>query len=268
MNARTVVCSVIAVCIGIAILTPPQASHADPILKPKKYEGPIPKHYFTFDIGVLGGANNADMWDFLDRQIEDPLKDQTNTEDFGASLALGLSYSAKLHPQFAVRTKLGLSILTSQSTGLDVPNVEPDTTGARPLIRFDRKFDVLLFALDATGMFFFQDASVKEFQSYIGAGFNLYAPYAKFTDDSVNEETGEPFASTETSDWSVQPGVHAVLGLLYHIQPTIAFTAEGRGQIGQSKFTLTEPTPEGPRSLNFDVDYTGFILTVGVAKFF
>ena len=74
MKLQTMAVTVAAVCLGITILTPPQRSFAEPILKPQKYEGPIPQRFFTFDVGVLGGAENADMWDFLDRQIGEPLK--------------------------------------------------------------------------------------------------------------------------------------------------------------------------------------------------
>ena len=268
MKLQTIVLSVVAVCLGITILSPPHGSSAEPILKPRKYTGPIPKRFFTFDIGVFGGAENQDMWDFLDRQIDQPLRDETETDDFGASLSFGASYSAKIHPQFAVRTKAGLAILQSGSNGLFVPNVEPDTSGARPLLRFERQFDVLLFSVDGTAIFFFQDASVKEFQSYAGGGFSLYFPYAKYTEDTTDDDTGKPYGSTEQSDWSFEPGIHAILGFLYHINPSVAFNMEGRVQMSQSKFELNYLLPSGEQALSFDVNYTGFIISAGISKFF
>lgn len=266
MKLQTMVLTVAAVCLGITILTPPHRSSAEPILKPKKYAGPIPNRFFTFDIGVLGGAENEDMWNFLDRQIDQPLRDETETNDFGASLALGASYTVKVHPHFALRTKAGLAILGSDSKGLDVPSVEADSL--RPLLRFERQFDVLLFSVDGTALYFFQDASVKEFQSYAGGGFSLYFPYAKYTEDTTDEDTGQPYGSSEQSDWSFQPGIHAILGFLYHINPTVAFNMEGRGQMTQSKFELNYMLPSGEQPLSFDVDYTGFVITAGISKFF
>ena len=65
MNLRTAVSSVIVVCLSTVVLSSPQESSAEPILKPRKYSGPIPKRYFTFDIGILGGADNEEMWDYL-----------------------------------------------------------------------------------------------------------------------------------------------------------------------------------------------------------
>jgi hypothetical protein len=161
-----------------------------------------------------------------------------------------------------------MSILGSESNGLFVPAVDPDTAGVRPLLDFDRAFDVLLFSIDASGFFFFQDASVKEFQTYLGGGFSLFFPYAKYTEDLAYSDTGEPYSATETSQWSVEPGVHAVLGFLYHFKPTMAFNMEGRAQMSQSKFELDYLTTTGWQTLSFDVDYTGFVLSVGVAKFF
>jgi hypothetical protein len=254
------------VCIAIAVLSPPIESSAEPILKPKKYAGPIPKRYFSFSIGVLGGAENEDMWSFLDRQIDQPLKDLTQTEDFGAALDLSACFAVKVHPQFAVRTRAGLSILGSNSQGATDPNLPAPADTL--LLGFDRNFDVLLFSIDASGLFFFQDASVKEFQTYFGGGFSLYMPYATYSEDLTDFDTGKPYSSYETSQWSFEPGVHAVLGFLYHFKPTMALNMEGRVQMAQSKFEMEYETTAGRRELSFDVDYTGFIIGLGVAKFF
>jgi hypothetical protein len=206
------------------------------------------------------------MWDFLDRQIDEPLKDETQTEDFEAALDLSACYAVKVHPQFAVRTRAGLSILGSNSTGVSDPNLPAPADTL--LLQFDRGFDVLLFSIDASGLFFFQDASVKEFQTYIGGGFSLYIPYATYSEDLADWDTGKPYSSYETSEWSFEPGVHAVLGFLYHFKPTIALNMEGRVQMSQSKFEMEYETTSGRQELSFDVDYTGFVLGIGVAKFF
>jgi len=268
---RSTVCLALIVAIVAPILSPPTNAYADPILKPRKYHGPIPKKYVTFSIGFFGGADNADMWDFLERQIDEPLRDEIQTNDFGAAPVFTLAYTNKLHPQFAVRAQGGLTILKSDSKGLWVPPVPPDSTAA-PLVQFQRDFDVFLFSLDATGFYYFQDASVKNFQSYIGAGFSLMFPYSEFKQDLVDTDTGQAYppggVSSSQSEWSVDPGVHAVLGFLYHVNPTLAFNAEGRGQIAQSKFALDYPTEDGIQPLTFDIDYTGFSITFGISKFF
>jgi hypothetical protein len=262
MNSRTIVCSVIAACIGVTVLTPPQGSSAEPILKPRKYEGPIPKRYFTIGIGFLGGAENAEMWDLLDRQVLSTVDGETQTDDFGTSLALDGSYTAKVHPQFALRARGGLAILKSESTGKWKPADEG-------LSNFHREFNVLLFSLDATGLFYFQDASVKAFQTYAGIGLGAYFPYSKYTEELTDVETGDALPPTEQTEWDVQPGAHAILGFLYHINPTTALGMEGRAQMAMSKFALTYVDTVGNTETgNFDVDYTGFILGLTVSKFF
>ncbi len=269
---RPIVCFLLLLAIGFPILSPPTESYADPILKPRKYHGPIPKHYFTFSIGFFGGADNDEMWAFLERQVDEVLRKETTTDDFGASPMITCSFSAKLHPQFAVRAQGGLTILSSQSRGLMVPQAEPDSTGQLPLLEFDRDFDVLLFCIDGTAFYYFQDASVKNFQSYIGGGFSLFIPRSEFKQSLTDKDTGQGYPPgggvTSQSEWSVDPGVHAVLGFLYHIKPTVAFNGEGRVQIAQNKFTLDYPTEDGIQALSFDVDYTGFAITLGICKFF
>lgn len=268
---RSIVCFVVFAAIVAPVLLPPTITYADPILKPKKYHGPIPKKYFTFSIGFFGGADNADMWAFLERQVDEPFRDELETNDFGAAPAFTIAYTNKLHPQFAFRAQGGLTILKSNSSGLLVPPVPPDTTAA-PLVSFTQDFDVLLFGIDATGFYYFQDASVKNFQSYIGGGFSLFFPYSEYTQTLIDTDTGEGYppgqGESSQSGWSVDPGVHAVLGFLYHINPSWAVNAEGRGQIAQSKFELDYPTEDGVQPLSFDVDYTGFAITFGVSKFF
>jgi hypothetical protein len=268
---RSIVCFFVFVAVVVPILFPPTTIYADPILKPRKYHGPIPKKYVTFSIGFFGGADNTDMWEFLERQVDEVLRKETTTDDFGAAPLITIAFTNKLHPQFAVRAQGGLAFLTSESRGLLVPPVPPDTTAA-PLVEFERDFNVLLFNIDATGFYFFQDASVKNFQSYIGGGFSLFFPYAEFKQELTDKDTNEGYPPGEgvqtQSQWSIDPGVHAVLGFLYHVKPTLAFNAEGRVQIAQSKFKLDYPTEDGIQPLSFDVDYTGFSITVGVSKFF
>jgi hypothetical protein len=260
----------VAVCLGIAVLSPPQRSSAEPILKPRKYSGPIPRRYFTFGVGLFGGAENSlcnsDQYWRVAWVTNNELERRIELGDFGASLSLDASYAVKIHPQFAVRTRAGLGIFKSESSAFVLPR---GGTTEPPLLRFERQFDVLLFSMDATGLFFLQDASVKEFQTYAGGGFSLCFPYAKYTENLTDSATTKPFpGGKEKSDWGFQPGVHAVLGFLYHINSTIAFNVEGRVQIAQSKFTLDYLTVDGMRPLNFDVDYTGFIISAGIAKFF
>jgi hypothetical protein len=259
----------IAGLIVLGLLLPHATPLADPILKPKKYHGPIPQRSFALNVGFVGGPTNEQLWDFLDRMVDQPLRRYLNTEDFGPSLAIDGMYTVKVHPQFAVRLRGGLAILNSTSTGSMVAPAEIDTSGLAPLLDFERTFDVYLLSIEGSAMYYFQDASVNEFQSYLGGGFGFYFPYAKYEGTSVDNATQEPFSSLSESKFSMEPGIHAVLGALYHFRNDYAFQLEARGQIAQSKFNVELPTNgAGIQDLNFDVDYTGFVLVAGIAKFF
>jgi hypothetical protein len=252
----------------IALLTPTAESYADPILKPKKYHGPIPKRSFSLSIGFLGGPDNEHMYDFLDRSIDQPLKRQLQTEDFGTSPAIDAIYNVKMHPQFALRATGGVAFLSSNSTGLATAS-EPDTSGLVPLLEFEREFDVILFSIEGSGLYYFQDASVSEFQAYIGGGFTFFFPWATYKETTTDTGTGQPFSSIDQSKISAEPGIHGLLGALYHIRNNFALFAEGKYQIGQSKFSLDLPTAAaGVQNLKFDVHYSGFILAVGASRFF
>ena len=242
---------------------------ADPILKPRKYHGPIPQRAYALSIGFIGGPDNEAMFTHLDALVDQPFRNNLNTNDFGAALTIDGTFIMKLHPQFAFRAKSSVSFLTSQSTGLVVPIAAQDPGGLAPLLEFERNFDVTLLSVEGSGLYFFQDASVSEFQTFIGLGLSLFIPYAKYEETTINTANNQPFSKESTNKWSTEPGVHGVLGFLYHFNNSVAVTSEGRFQIAQSKFNAVFPTlADGLQDLNFDVHYTGFVLNVGIARFF
>jgi len=252
----------------LLLLIPTASSVADPILKPRKYHGPIPKESITFTIGFIGGPNNEQMWDYLDRQVDQPLVKFLGTRDFGSSLQLDGIYTHKLHPQFAYRAKGGVGFLRSTSDGI-LNSTAIDTSGQSVLLDFTRDFDVALFSIELSGIYYFQDASVDEFQTFLGGGFSLYMPYATYKETLTDHDTGGAYNSNDKSKFSAEAGVHGLLGALYHIRNTVAFHMEARFQITQSKFGMELPTASaGIQNIVFDVDYTAFVISVGVSKFF
>jgi len=254
-----------------ALVALPTAPNADPILKPKKYHGPIPQKAFVLGVGVYGGAENQDFWAYLESLLLEPLKKEVVTNDFGASLNIDASFLNKVHPQFAFRIRGSVAFLQSDSKGLLVPSVI-DTSIAQPLVAFSRSMDVILSDLAVSGLYYFQDAAVSEFQIYTGLGFGFIFPYIEYKQELTEISTGEPFPNAqrnETQPFSAEPEFHVVLGTLYHVKPTLALGAEGRFQIAQSKIEINLPTAaDGRQDLNFDVDFTGFVLALTVAWFF
>ena len=248
----------------------PWAAHADPILKPRKYFGPIPQNSISFRVGFLGGADNEEMIEFLDGDKQAP--EMAKSDDFGNALSFDVTYMFKPHPQFAVRANASVALLRSSGEGFFVGDaiLPPDTT--RPQIAYTRTFDVDLFTIEASGIYFFADAAVQEFQPYIGGGFTIGFPHAKFNEQRLIQRDSEPLPVPDeivSDQWSAEAGVHMVLGAFYYVTNRFAFSAEGRYQLLQSKYSLETINEIGdPEEVDFIVSYTGFYLSIGVTRGF
>lgn len=241
---------------------------AEPIIKPMKYHGPIPRNSFSLRIGFLGNATNQEMWDKLDA-LAIERSGQAFTDDFSNSLLMEGSYTQKLHPKFAVRVNGSATLLRSKSDGKYVPSIgEPPY----PLRTFERHFDVDLFTLGGDAIYYFTDASVQEFQPYIGGGFSVWIPHAVYTEglrdrwSSLDSTVVRP--EYKKTKWSAEAGIQGILGAHYYISPNFAVTAESRYYIAQSGFPLTIPTEVGDREANFIVNYTGFTVSIGLLRAF
>jgi hypothetical protein len=254
----------IALALGVFALASASLASAEPVIKPRKYFGPIPQSMVWLRAGMLGGASNSEMNDYLDSRIQPPFK--KSTDDFGSSLTIEGGYARKPHPQFAFRLNASVSLLSSVGDGNIVPQVPgvPDSVPL-PIVDYHREFKVDLIVVEASGIYFFNDASVKEFQTYIGGGFSVGIPHESYKEDQVDSETLEPFQTIEASEWGVSAGVHGVLGLLYYVTNTFGLTAEARVQLMEGRFEGLQAKNEVGdfENINFMVDYTGFYLTVG-----
>jgi hypothetical protein len=247
-------------------------ANAQPILKPMKYYGPIPKKSFSLRIGFIGGSTSQEMWDKLDALAVER-SGVAYTDDFGNCILIDGSYTVKLHPNFAVRTNIGLGLLRSDSWGFFVSTIGEAPHPAR---NFKREFNVSVISIEGDALYYFSDASVNEFQPYFGGGFSVWVPYASYQEDLVDEwygPMGEVDSTVvrpgfEKTDWSFEAGIQGVLGALYYLSNSFAVAVESRYHIAQSTFGITIPTPDGNRNVNFIVDYTGFVFSVGILKAF
>jgi hypothetical protein len=242
---------------------------AEPILAPHKYSGPIPQNSISLRIGTFGGGSNQEMIDYLDGRVKPPF--ESNPEDFGNGLAIDVGFIHKPHPQFGVRLNGSATSLKYTSTGDFVPQTA-DTI--LPQLKFSREFKVDLFVLEASGIYFFSDASVKEFQSYLGGGFSLGFPHQSFTETRTDADTGQPYTEeiqgrpSDVSEWDVSPGAHLVGGLLYYFTDRWGLSAEGRVQLMESRFDqlqAVDPDTGEFENVGFVVDYTGFYLSIGAS---
>jgi len=246
---------------------------AEPILAAKKYHGPIPPNSFSLRVGVLGGATNEEMIDYLDGGVQEPF--EVSSQDFQASLCIDATYVHKPHPQFGFRLNGSAAFLKYTSSGDFIPQVQADSL--LPQITYNREFKVDLFTIEASGIYFFNDASVAEFQPYLGAGFSLGFPHQQFTETRTDVDTGGPYTDeipgrvSQGSEWDVSPGAHLVGGLFYYFTDRWGVSAEGRVQIMESRFEQLEaPDPEngGFENVSFVVKYTGFYMSLGATYSF
>ncbi|MBI4720030.1 MAG: hypothetical protein HY770_02110 [Chitinivibrionia bacterium] len=264
--------SIIAVFVLVTlILAACPAPQAEPIIKPMKYHGPIPKKSFSLRIGFLGGATNEEMWDKLDALVLER-SGEVFTDDFSNSIVVEGTYTQKFHPKFALRANATAAFLRSESRGFYIPSIgEPPF----PDRIFERHFDVDLFSLAGDAIYYFTDASVQEFQPFVGGGFSVWVPRAVYTDAYRDTYySGELVDTTivrpefKKTDWSVEAGIQGVFGAHYYLSNNFAVTAEARYHIAQSRFSLTIPTEVGDRNANFVVPYTGFIFSIGAMRAF
>jgi hypothetical protein len=155
-----------------ALITTASLAGAEPIMKPHKYYGPIPQSALFFRVGMLGGAENEEMLTFLDGKTQPPF--ENTVEDFGNSFTFEAGYQYKPHPRFGFRLNASYSGLTSTDTGNMISTAAPappDTVP--PELDYTREFKVDLYVLEASAVYYFADASVKEFQTYLGGGFSF-----------------------------------------------------------------------------------------------
>jgi hypothetical protein len=262
----------VALAVGALVYLFAAPAPADPILKPHKYHGPIPQSSISLRVGMLGEASNEEMIDFLDERVPQSA-DPAVEEDFGNGLTFEISYTHKPHPHFAVRFNASVSLLRSEGSGtLVLQDVNPPDS-LMTALDYKHEFNVDLIVVEASGVYHFSDASVKEFQPYLGAGFSVGFPHEVFKETRVDSDTGEPYTDVipgipaEASDWGVSAGVHAVGGLIYYVSNRVGIVSEGRLQMMQGRFEQLQTTNEVGEleNLNFVVDYSGFYLTVGMS---
>lgn len=254
----------LAILCSLLVLIPATDSVSGPILKPRKYFGPIPQSAVSLRVGFMGGASAEELNSYLDQGIVPPEK--ATTVDFGNGLTFELNYTYKPHPQFGVRTNAAVSFLSSTSNGYFVEGSIDSTIQ----VDYDREFKTTLIVLELSGIYYFSDASVKDFQPYAGGGFSVGIPYETLDETRTDHDTGQALEPIDTDQWTVRAGVHALLGALYYLTNRTAISAEGRVQLMESQYpsTAIDPATGLEEDVSFVIDYSGFYLTVGITRGF
>jgi hypothetical protein len=240
---------------------------AEPIFKAHKYSGPIPQNSISLRVGMFGGAENQEMIDFLDVGVQQPFT--AEFEDFGTGLTVEATFVHKPHPRFGWRANAGASFFSYTSEGDFIPQVEADSL--LPQLLYDRELSVQLFVLEASGVYYFADASQEDLQTYVGAGFSLGFPHEEYTETFTDVDTGGAYTDpipgrpSEASEWDFSAGVHALLGVLYYVTDRWGVNAEGRVQFMEGKFDQLQAINENGdyENVGFVIDYSGYYLSIG-----
>jgi hypothetical protein len=240
---------------------------AEPIFQANPYSGPIPQNSISVRVGMFGGAENQEMIEFLDVGVQQPF--EAIYEDFGTALCVEVGFIHKPHPRFGWRANAAASFFSYTSEGDFVPQVDADSL--LPQLNYDRELSVQLFVLEASGVYYFADASKEDLQTYVGAGFSLGFPHEEYTETFTDVDTGQPYTepipgrTTDASEWDFSAGVHALLGVLYYITDRWGVTAEGRIQFMEGNFDQLQAVNENGdyENVGFVIDYSGYYLTIG-----
>jgi len=74
MSTRLLALTLGALTLGVTLAS------AEPIIKPRKYHGPIPQSMLWLRVGFMGGASNEEMNTYLDGLIQEPFEKTTEDE--------------------------------------------------------------------------------------------------------------------------------------------------------------------------------------------
>jgi opacity protein-like surface antigen len=225
-----------------------------PSFKQRKYFGPIPYNMVNISVGFLDGPTAEYLTDYLSLWAEYRRGFDT-WNDFSTSPFVRIGYERQLSPNHFFRTSASFGYLKATSLGQYIASVTQADTLANIVLDIDRELTVYLIELEAGFSYYIIPPAPRSFSPYVGAGLSAVIPLVRFKTDSYNE--GQPFSNPgeNISRNSLESGFHAEFGFVYYITNRYSATMEGRYQLAQSEFYIHDA--------NFDLDFSGFTLTLG-----
>jgi opacity protein-like surface antigen len=218
--------------------------------KRKKYFGPIPNNTFTFAIGFIDGPTMQLLAEHLDNYAKER-NGMEEWNDWENSLFTRIGYEYQVTPNHTVRLSICYSHLEANSVGYYVAVGDTLT-----YLTTKRTFTTHLFSLEIGFAYYIVEPAPRKFSPYLGAGFSGVVPIEELkTEGLANGETPFPLPGENVSETSFEAGMHMEFGLIYYITNKYSASMEGRYQKTQSKFEI--------HGGNFDIDYSGFSLSIG-----
>ena len=125
----------------------------------------------------------------------------------------------------------------------------------------ERTLTTYMFSVDLGFLYYMIKPEVQKIAPYIGGGFSGVVPYENL-DSTFRRDDGSVIDNPDesVSEWSFEPGVYAQFGINYYISNKWGATVDGRFQMTQSKFRI--------HGGNFDIDYSGLCLAIGLHYYF
>jgi hypothetical protein len=240
----------------VSLLVCSAAQGAPPIFKEKKLYGPIPPNGLTLSIGFLDGADLSYLTDHFNEWAVARYGMDT-FEELSPAPHGRLTYERPLTPNHFFKGSAGLTYISTSSDGNYVATID-DTTHV-PL-DIQRTIDVYLLSFEVGFSYYFVPPEPQSFSPFVGAGFSAVVPMVRLETKSWTED-GEPFENPgeNVEQNSLEAGLHLELGLSYFITNRFAAGLEGKYQMAQSKFEI--------HGGNFDLSYTGFILSLNLTYY-
>lgn len=247
--------SLIVIVALLVIFAAADVSAQSSLYKQKKQFGAIPMNSFNLFVGFLDGPDHKYLTEHLDDFAV--LRGGSETWDpWSTSFYTRLGYQRQVSPNHFLVTNFNFAYLTADGGGELYTITDPPV-----YVTTERTLSTYLFSLDVGFLYYMIKPNVQQIAPYVGGGFSAVVPHEKLKtafrrdDGTVVDNPGESVDET-----SFEPGVYAQFGINYYISNRWSAALDGRFQMSQSKFRI--------HGGNFDIDYSGLCLSIGLQYYF
>jgi hypothetical protein len=239
----------------LVIFTAADVSAQSSLYKKKKFFGAIPMNGVSLFVGFLDGPDHKYLTEHLSTFAV--LHGGLETwEEWSTSFYTRAGYQRQISPNHFLVTNLNFAYLSAAGSGDLFTITDPPVYAMT-----DRTLATYLFSLDLGFLYYMIKPEVQKIAPYIGGGFSAVVPYEKL-DTTFRRDDGSVIdnPSETVSETSFEPGVYGQFGINYYISNKWGATMDGRFQMTQSKFRI--------HGGNFDVNYAGLCLAIGLQYYF
>jgi hypothetical protein len=242
----------------VLILLAVDVSAQSSLYKQKKYFGTIPMNGFNIFVGFLDGPDHSNLSNFFTETggYAEQHGGYETWEDWSTSFYSRIGYQRQVSPNHFLVTNFNFSYLTADASGELFTTTDPPE-----YVTTARTFSTYLFSFDLGFQYYMIKPQVQKIAPYLGGGFSAVIPYEKLESTYTKEDgTVIEDPASNVTETSFEPGVYAQFGINYYISNKWGATLDGRFQMAQSKFKVLGG--------NFDVDYAGLCLALGLHYYF